>query len=57
MRAIRDGMVAVAAMTVTEVQIDEIVAKAHRSIEGTRAALGRGRGRRATGGAGGESAG
>jgi putrescine aminotransferase len=42
MRAIRDGMVLSPPLTVTEEQIDEIVAKARRSIAGARAALGRG---------------
>jgi putrescine aminotransferase len=41
MRAIRDGMVLSPPLTVTEAQIDEIVGKARRSIEETRAALGR----------------
>ena len=41
MRAIRDGMVLSPPLTVTEAQIDEIVDKARRSIEETRAALGR----------------
>ena len=41
MRAIRDGMVLSPPLTVTEAQIDEIVAKARGSIEETCAALGR----------------
>jgi putrescine aminotransferase len=41
MRAIRDGMVLSPPLTVTEAQIDEIVAKARRSIKATYAALGR----------------
>ena len=41
MRAIRDGMVLYPPLIVTEAQIDEIDAKARRSIAGTRAALGR----------------
>jgi putrescine aminotransferase len=41
MRAIRDGMVLSPPLTVTEPQVDEIVAKARRSIEETSAALGR----------------
>jgi putrescine aminotransferase len=41
MRAIRDGMVLSPPLTVTKAQIDEIVDKARRSIEETRAALGR----------------
>ena len=41
MRAIRDGMVLSPPLTVTEAQVDEIVAKARRSLDGTLAALGR----------------
>jgi putrescine---pyruvate transaminase len=41
MRAIRDGMVLSPPLTVTEAQVDEIVDKARRSLDGTLAALGR----------------
>jgi len=41
MRAIRDGMVLSPPLIVTEAQIDEIVGKARRSLDGTLRALGR----------------